>query len=95
MLEMDEATARAHAKGKKPKAGVFPKAHGTKPTTKPEEQLADMMVVLDSMGLPADPDPVNRLKRLTSAYIGLTDGIKKIAKQARCLKKRAKLNKGW
>lgn len=90
MQEMDEATDKANKA-----AGVFPKAHSTKPNTTAEQQVAEMMAVLDEMKVPADPDPVNRLKRLTSAYIGLTDGIKKIAKQARCLKKRAKLNKGW
>lgn len=90
MQEMDEATDKANKA-----AGVFPKAHSTKPTTTPEEQVARMMAVLDEMKVPADPDPVNRLLRLTSAYTGLAFGIKKIAKQARCLKKQAKLDKGW
>jgi hypothetical protein len=51
------------------------------------------MKVLDSMGVPPDPDPVNRLKRMTSAYTALVFQIKRITKQLKCLKRLAKLGR--
>jgi len=65
------------------------------PCLTPEQQVAAMMAVLDDMKVPADPDPVNRLKRLTSNYTALAFGIKKIHKAAKCLRQQAKMNKGW
>lgn len=61
----------------------------------PEQQLAEIMAVLDQLKVPQDPDPVNRFKRLTAAFVNVADSAKKLAKAAKCLKYQAKMGRGW
>lgn len=58
---------------------------------KPKAILAEMMEVLDKLGVPDDPDPVNRLRRLTGAWVGLTFQATKLDALAKDMKRAASL----
>lgn len=60
-----------------------------------QKQVDEMMAVLDALKVPKDPDPVNRLKRLTSAYTAVAENVRRLAKEFKRVKRWSKLHKGW